>query len=74
MNKAKGDAYENHICCLIRSELNKPCYLWSHTPDEILIKAGIIHSNNQHRLYRKDRALNGSCLMDTGVDLISFFL
>jgi predicted helicase len=70
MNKEKGDAYEIYIRDYIISNLSKPCYLWKNTSDEVLIKAGIFHSNNEHRLQRKSKNLYGNCLMDTGVDLI----
>lgn len=63
----KGYEYEIFVCGYIRSQLAKPCYLWKETPDEVLIAAGIIHSNNEHRLHRKNST---NSLMDTGVDLV----
>ena len=68
MNKQKGDDYELFIRNFIRRKLNKKAYLWSHTPETILIKAGIIGSHNEHRLKRKDNKDNP--LQDTGIDII----
>ena len=48
MNKIKGDAYEKYVQKYIIEKLDKPAYLWSDIPDEILIDAGIISSNNHH--------------------------
>ena len=52
-NKEKGDNYEIYVRDYIINTLNKPAYLWSDIPDEILINAGLINSNNDHRLKRK---------------------
>ena len=67
-NKIKGDLYELQIKNYIINELNKPAYLWSETPENILIKNGIIGSHNQHRLNRK--LIKENKLQDTGIDII----
>jgi len=68
MNKQKGDEYEIYIRDHIINNLNKKAYLWSHTPENILIENGIIGSHNEHRLRRKENKLNP--LHDTGIDII----
>jgi hypothetical protein len=68
MNKIKGDTYEIQIRDYIINNLNKPAYLWHHTPETILIDNGIIGSHNEHRLKRKDN--NENSLQDTGIDVI----
>jgi superfamily II DNA or RNA helicase len=68
MNKIKGDTYELQIKNYIINELNKPAFLWSETPETILINSGIIGSHNQHRVRRIDNKEN--FLIDTGVDII----
>jgi superfamily II DNA or RNA helicase len=68
MNKAKGDDYELYIRNHIINNLNKQAFLWSHTPETILIESGIIGSHNEHRLRRKENKLNP--LHDTGIDII----
>jgi hypothetical protein len=67
MNKIKGDLYEIYVRNHIINDLNKPAYLWSDIPDELLIKAGIYHSNNHHRLIRKSNKING--IVDSGITL-----
>jgi len=71
-NQEKGLNYEIQIRDYIINELNKPAYLWSDTPETILINCGIIGSHNQHRLNRKDNVypLKKNGLIDTGVDII----
>jgi superfamily II DNA or RNA helicase len=66
MNKLKGDAYELQIKNYIINELNNQAYLWTETPENILIQFGIIGSHNQHRLNRIDN----NSLIDTGIDII----
>jgi len=68
MNKEKGDKYEIQIRDYIINELGKPAYLWSHTPETILIDNEIIGSHNDHRLRRKENLENS--LQDTGIDII----
>ena len=68
MNKQKGDEYEIYIRDHIINDLNKQAFLWSHTPETILIESGIIGSHNEHRLRRKENKLNP--LHDTGIDII----
>jgi superfamily II DNA or RNA helicase/predicted small secreted protein len=67
-NKVKGDNYEvqirNHIIC----NLNKRAYLWDDTPEDTLIRCGLIGSHNENRLKRKENKLNP--LLDTGIDII----
>jgi predicted helicase len=67
-NQVKGFNYEVQIRDYIRNTLNKNAYLWSDTPENILIKSGIIGSHNQHRLNRKERKENS--ILDTGIDII----
>ena len=67
-NKIKGDEYEIQIRNYIINELNKKAYLWSDTPETILIESGIIASHNQHRLTRISNKENP--LIDTGIDII----
>ena len=67
-NKEKGDNYEIYVRDYIINTLNKPAYLWSDIPDEILINAGLINSNNEHRLKRKSNKINN--IIDTGVDIL----
>ena len=67
-NKEKGDNYEIYVRNYIINTLNKPAYLWSDIPDEILINAGLINSNNDHRLKRKSNKINN--IIDTGVDIL----
>ena len=68
MNKIKGDLYEIQIRDYVINNLDKPCYLWSHTPENLLIENGIIGSHNDSRLMRKQKCENK--LPDTGVDAI----
>ena len=69
-NKIKGDAYEKYVQKYIIEKLDKPAYLWSDIPDEILIDAGLISSNNDHRLKRKSIKINN--IIDTGVDILQY--
>jgi superfamily II DNA or RNA helicase len=68
INQVKGFNYEVQIRDYIRNTLKKNAYLWNDTPENILIKSGIIGSHNQHRLMRKERKENP--IQDTGVDVI----
>ena len=70
MNKIKGDAYEKYVQKYIIEKLDKPAYLWSDIPDEILIDAKLISSNNHHRLKRKSIKINN--IIDTGVDILQY--
>ena len=71
MNKIKGDTYEIYIRDYIINELNKPAYLWSDTPENILINYGVIGSHNINRILRKENKENKeNLLQDTGVDII----
>ena len=67
-NQEKGFNYEIQIRDYILNKLGKPAYLWSDTPETILIKFGIIGSHNEHRLRRIYNKENG--LKDTGIDII----
>jgi superfamily II DNA or RNA helicase len=67
-NKIKGDDYEYQIKNYIINNLNKNAFLWSETPINILINAGIIKDANDHRLIRKNNKINP--LIDTGIDII----
>jgi len=68
MNNNKGYLYEIQIRDYIINNLGKMAYLWSHTPENILIEHNIIGSHNEARLKRKENKLNG--LIDTGIDII----
>jgi len=71
-NQEKGYNYEIQIRDYIINKLNKPAYLWSDTPETILINCGIIGSHNHHRLSRINKVypLKKNGLIDTGVDII----
>lgn len=56
-NQEKGLNYEIQIRDYIINELGKPAYLWSDTPEIILINCGIIGSHNQHRLNRINKLI-----------------
>jgi superfamily II DNA or RNA helicase len=64
----KGYLYEVQIRDYIINSLNKPAYLWSDTPETILIDCGIIKSHNHNRKFRKENKINP--VMDTGIDVI----
>ena len=64
----KGYNYEIQVRDYIINNLNKMAYLWSHTPENILIEHNIIGSHNDARLKRKENKLNP--LIDTGIDII----
>ena len=66
-NKARGDSYEIQT----RDSIQKrgiQAFLWSHTPETILLNNGIIGSHNINRLIRKEHKINP--LRDTGIDVI----
>lgn len=67
-NQRLGHLYELQIRDYIINNLNKMAYLWSHTPENILIENNIIGSHNEARLKRKENKLNP--LIDTGIDII----
>ena len=67
-NQEKGLNYEVQIRDYIINELGKPAYLWSDTPETILINIGIIGSHNINRLIRQESKENN--LQDTGIDII----
>ncbi len=67
-NQIKGFEYEKFIRDYIIKEYNVECYLWSETPETLLIEKNIIGSHNEARLTRKENKENP--LRDTGVDLI----
>jgi superfamily II DNA or RNA helicase len=66
-NQILGYNYEIQVRDYIISQ-NKMAYLWSHTPENILIEHNIIGSHNIARLKRKENKLNP--LIDTGIDII----
>ena len=71
MNKVKGDIYELFVRNYIINTLDKPAYLWKDVPEKLLIEAGLIHSNNEHRLNRKKKKdTNENLLIDVGVDIL----
>jgi hypothetical protein len=67
-NQEKGVKYEIQIRDYIINTLNTIAYLWSDTPETILINNGIIGSHNEHRLRRIYNIENS--LRDTGIDII----
>lgn len=67
-NQLKGYQYEIQIRDYIINTLNKPAYLWTDTPETILIQNNIIGSHNINRLKRKEHKINP--LQDTGIDII----
>lgn len=67
-NITKGYLYEKQIKDYIINHLDKQAYLWTETPETILIESGIIGTHNELRLRRKENKLNP--LRDTGVDII----
>jgi superfamily II DNA or RNA helicase len=67
-NQIKGYNYEVQIRDYIINELRKPAYLWSDTPETILVNNGIIGSHNINRLIRQESKQNN--LQDTGIDII----
>jgi predicted helicase len=70
-NNIKGYLYEEQIKNYIINDLNKPAYLWSFTPENILIENGIYGSHNDARIKRKELTNNNTNkLIDIGVDII----
>ena len=68
----KGFLYEIQIRDHIINSLNKQAFLWSHTPETILIDNNIIGSHNEQRIKRKENCLNKfNPLLDTGIDIIT---
>ena len=68
MNTIKGYLYEVQIRDYIINQLNKQAFLWSDTPETLLLEHQIIGSHNEARLKRKENKENS--LIDTGVDVI----
>ena len=72
-NKIKGDLYEKYIRKLL-SPISKQVWLWKDIPEKHLLKAGLIHDLNEHRLERKRKHLRKEeCenkLEDTGIDIL----
>jgi hypothetical protein len=52
-NKIKGDLYEIQIRDYIINQLDKKAYLWSDTPETILLENSIIGFYNEERLKEK---------------------
>lgn len=52
-NHEKGLAYEKYIQNYIINNNNCQCYLWSDTPETLLIEKNIIGSHNEARIRRK---------------------
>ena len=67
-NHIKGIKYEIQVRDYIINVLGKKAYLWTDTPETILINAGIIGSHNFNRIIRKENKKNP--LQDTGIDII----
>ena len=67
-NNIKGYLYEVQIRDYIINQLNNQAFLWSETPETLLLKHQIIGSHNEARLKRKENKENS--LIDTGVDVI----
>jgi len=70
-NNIKGYLYEEQIKNFIINDLNKQAYLWSFTPENILIDNGIYGSHNDARIKRKElKNNNTNKLIDIGIDII----
>jgi superfamily II DNA or RNA helicase len=69
-NKIKGDEYEVFVKNHIINNLNKEAYLWKDIPEKILIDSGLIHSQNENRLKRKEKLIDNNPLIDVGFDLL----
>ena len=69
-NKIKGDLYESYINNYIQTVLNKRAYLWSHAPEKLLIKIGLLNNHNESRLMRIENYNNP--IKDTGIDITPF--
>ena len=54
-NKQKGDAYEKYVCSELNKEPETYAWIWNYIPLKELRKAGIIYSNNEFRLQRKNK-------------------
>ena len=68
--KEKGDQYEIFVRDHILHKLKKSAWLWPDIPEQQLIEAGLIHSNNEARLKRKEKLTKENPLLDTGVDIL----
>ena len=69
-NKIKGDEYEVFVKNYITNNLNKEAYLWKDIPEKILIDSGLIHSQNENRLKRKEKLIDNNPLIDVGIDIL----
>jgi superfamily II DNA or RNA helicase len=69
-NKIKGDEYEVFVKNHIINNLNKEAYLWKDIPEKILLDSGLIHSQNENRLKRKEKLIDNNPLIDVGFDLL----
>jgi hypothetical protein len=67
-NKLKGYLYEVQIKNYIVNKLNKQAFLWSETPESLLLEHKIIGSHNKFILNKKNN--NKNPLIDIGVDII----
>lgn len=71
-SKQKGDAYERYVCTELNLEPDTCAWIWNTIPLKELRKAGIIYSNNEFRLQRKnkddDEDLNTQA--DLGCDIL----
>lgn len=67
-NQLIGRQYEIQIRNYIINHLKCNAFLWSDTPENILIKHNLINSHNDNRIKRKENKLNP--LIDTGVDIV----
>ena len=66
----KGYKYEVFVKNYIINNLNKEAYLWKDIPEKILIDSGLIHSQNENRLKRKEKLIDNNPLIDVGIDIL----
>ena len=69
-NKIKGDEYEVFVKNHIINNLNKEAFLWKDIPEKILLDCGLIHSQNENRLKRKEKLIDNNPLIDVGIDIL----
>lgn len=70
-SKQKGDAYEKYVCEELNREPNTYAWIWNKIPLKELRKAGIIYSNNEFRLQRKNKDNEDfNTQIDLGCDIL----
>ena len=63
-NIIKGQEYENYIKYILPNS-----FLWKFIPYKHLVKSGLVHNLNEHRIDKKN---NENTLQDIGVDLLQY--